>query len=206
MRPDSRSHQALSTGLGTSLPRSSRTATHVAPDYDGAAKSLHWLIVALVLTQFVVSWLMPGIGRNTVPGTLINLHFSLGVLIIVVMAVRFTHRLLHPTPPAMPDAPAWERRLAHAIHGLFYAILLIVPFLGWASASAHSLPVTFFGLFTLPDLAAPKARWALRAGDVHTYAMWTLLAIIALHAAAALYHYFVRRDGVMQRMLPAVER
>ena len=206
MRPDSRSHQATSPALAKPLPRSDRTALNAAPNYDSTAKSLHWLIVALVLTQFVVSWLMPGIGRNTVPGTLINLHFSLGVLILVVMAVRFVHRLSHRTPPAMPDAPAWERRLAQAIHGLFYAILLIVPFLGWASASAHSLPVTFFGLFTLPDLAAPKARWALRAGDVHTYAMWTLLGIIALHAAAALYHYFVRRDGVMQRMLPAVER
>ena len=134
MRPDSRPHQTRSPALGTSLPRPSRTATPAAPDYDSTAKSLHWLIVALVLTQFIVSWLMPGIGRNTVPGTLINLHFSLGVLILVVMAVRFAHRLLHPTPPAMPDAPAWERRLAQAIHGLFYAILLIVPFLGWASA------------------------------------------------------------------------
>jgi cytochrome b561 len=171
--------------------------------YSSSAKGFHWLIVALVLAQFVVSWLMPGIGRNTVPGPLINLHFSLGVLVIAVMAVRFVHRVSHPVPPAMPEAPAWERRLAQAIHGLFYAILLIVPFLGWASASAHNLPVTFFGLFTLPALAPPKARWALLAGDLHTYAMWTLLGIIALHAAAALYHYFVRRDGVLQRMLPA---
>jgi cytochrome b561 len=175
----------------------------VAPSYSGTAKTLHWLIVALVLTQFVVSWFMPHIGRNTVPGTLINLHFSLGVLILVVMAVRFLHRLSHSAPPAMPNAPGWERRLAQAIHALFYAILLIVPLLGWASASAHDLPVTFFGLFTLPALAPPKARWALTAGDIHTYAMWTLLGIIALHAAAALYHFFVRRDGVMQRMLPA---
>src|SRR5512142_729881 len=143
MRPDFRSHRAASPALETSLPRAGRMVMNAAPDYDGTAKSLHWLIVAMVLTQFVVSWLMPGIGRNTVPGTLINLHFSLGVLILVVMAVRFAHRQLNPTPPAMPDAPAWERRLAQAIHGLFYAILLIVPFLGWASASAHSLPVTF---------------------------------------------------------------
>lgn len=178
----------------------------VVPSYSGTAKAFHWLIVALVLVQFVVSWFMPHIGRNAVPGTLINLHFSLGVLILVVMAIRFLHRLSHPVRPAMPDAPGWERRLAQAIHALFYAILLIVPFLGWASASAHDLPVTLFGLFTLPALAPPKARWALTAGDMHTYAMWTLLGIIALHAAAALYHHFVRRDGVMQRMLPVAGR
>ena len=76
------------------------------------------------------------------------------------------------------------------------------PFLGWASASAHSLPVTLFGLLTLPDIAAPKARWALTAGDVHTYTMWCVLALIGLHVAAALWHRFVRHDGVLQRMLP----
>lgn len=173
-----------------------------AADYDGAAKGFHWMIVALVLAQFVVSWLMPGIGRNTVPTPLIDLHFSLGVLILVVMAIRFFHRLLYPVPAAMPDAPAWERFAAQAMHRIFYAVLLIVPFLGWASASAHNLPVTVFGLFGLPALAAPKARWALLAGDIHTYAMWTLLGLIGLHAAAALYHHFVRHDGVLRRMLP----
>ena len=170
--------------------------------YDPVAKSLHWLIVALVLTQFVISWLMPGIGRNTVPGPLINLHFSFGVLILVAMAIRLAHRLMHPVPLHIPDSAPWERWIAHATHEFFYAMLLIGPFLGWASASAHQLPVTVFGLFTLPDIAAPEARWALTAGDVHTYAMWTLLGLIGLHAAAALYHYFVRHDRVLQRMLP----
>jgi cytochrome b561 len=175
-----------------------------SPGYGLVAKSLHWLIVALVLVQFVISWLMPEIGRNTVRGPLIDLHFSFGVLIIAVMAVRLVHRLFEPVPPATPDSPTWERWTAQALHRLFYLLLLVAPFLGWASASAHNLPVTLFGLFKLPDIAAPKARWALTAGDVHKYAMWTLLGLIALHVAAALYHYFVRRDRVLQRMLPRV--
>ncbi len=177
--------------------------TLVVTGYDAAAKTLHWLVVALVLTQFVIAWLMPGIGRNTKPGLLINLHFSFGVVILAVMAIRLAHRLVHPVPLDMADSPHWERRLAYATHVLFYALLLVGPFLGWASASAHSLPVSVFGLVTLPDLAAPKAGWALLAGDVHTYSMWTLLGLIALHAAAALFHRIVRRDGVLQRMLPS---
>jgi cytochrome b561 len=172
-------------------------------DYSSTAKSLHWLIVVLVLTQFVVAWLMPGIGPRTQPGTLVNLHFSLGVVILVVMAIRFAQRLIHPVALQMPDSPEWERWAAHATHVIFYFILLVGPFLGWASASAHKLPVSVFGIIALPDIAAPKARWALTAGDLHTWMMWTLLALIALHAAAALYHYFIRRDGVLQRMLPA---
>ena len=173
--------------------------------YGPTAKSLHWLIAALVGAQFIVSWLMPSIGRNTVPGTLVNLHFSLGVLILVVMAARFMHRLLEPVPLSMPESPAWERRGAEALHRLFYLLLLVGPFLGWASASAHDRPVTVFGLFTLPAIAAPKARWALTAGDVHKVAMWTLLALLGLHIAAALWHRFVRHDGVLQRMLFGVQ-
>ena len=173
-----------------------------ADQYGSVAKSLHWLIVALVLMQFVVSWLMPEIGRNTRPSALINLHFSLGVLILVVMLVRVIHRVSEPVRVSMPASPAWERWTAETLHRLFYFLLLVGPFLGWASASAHELPVTVFGLFTLPDIAAPHARWALTAGDIHKVGMWTLLALIGLHAAAALYHYFFRHDGVLQRMLP----
>jgi cytochrome b561 len=173
-----------------------------APGYDATAKALHWLVALLVLSQFVVAWLMPGIGRNSTPSTLVSLHFSLGILIVLVMATRLLHRLRHPTPLDMPGSPAWERTAAYATHVAFYALLLVGPFLGWASASAHSLPVTLFGLLTLPDIAVPKARWALTAGDVHTYTMWCVLALIGLHVAAALWHRCVRHDGLLQRMLP----
>ena len=171
--------------------------------YRPAAKGLHWLIVLLVLTQFVIAILMPDIGPHTVPGTLINLHFSFGVLIFIMMVIRFIHRQLHPVPLDMPDSPAWERWAAHSTQLAFYFILLVGPFLGWASASAHKLHVNVFGIIPLPDIAAPKAPWALTAGDIHALMMWVLLALIALHAAAALYHHFFRHDGVLQRMLPA---
>jgi cytochrome b561 len=88
------------------------------------------------------------------------------------------------------------------VHRLFYLILLAGPLLGWASASAHRLTVSPFGLITLPPIAAPKARWALTAGDVHATVMWVLLALVGLHAAAALYHHVVRHDGTLRRMLP----
>ena len=184
-------------------PHAASAGEAPAAGYSTTAKSLHWLIVALVAAQFVVSWLMPEIGRNTQPGPLINLHFSLGAVILFVMALRLAHRLHAPVAVSAIDSPRWERRTADALHRLFYFLLIAGPFLGWASASAHNLPATVFGLFTLPNLAAPRARWALTAGDIHKVAMWTVLALIVLHVGAALYHHFVRRDRVLQRMLPA---
>ena len=169
--------------------------------YSPVAKRLHWLIVLLLAVQFVTAFALPHIGRDAKPTTVINLHFSFGVVILLVMAVRFVHRLRHPVPLEAGDAPAWERLLALTVHRLFYVILLIGPLLGWAAASSHSLPVDLFGLVRLPTIAAPGAHWANTAGDVHGTAMWVLLWLIGAHAGAALYHHVVRRDGTLRRML-----
>jgi len=102
-----RDHNAHSIAPAQSAP--------AAQGYSPAAKWLHWLVVLLVLTQFLISFLMPEIGPNTVPATLISLHFSFGVLIFIVMVIRLNHRLLHPVPLDMPDSPAWERWAAQAM-------------------------------------------------------------------------------------------
>lgn len=171
--------------------------------YSPAAKTLHWLTVVLVVIQFVTAFLLPDIGPHTPASTVISLHFSFGVTILAVTVIRFVHRLLHPVPLEASAAPAWERFLAKTVHRLIYLILLVSPVLGWASASAHNLAVRPFGLFELPAIAAPKAHWALVAGDVHMLAMWTLLGLIGLHVAGALFHHFVRRDDTLERMLPS---
>ncbi len=180
-----------------------RTSGPSVQAYNTTAKWLHWLIVLMVLAQFTIAILMPDVGPKTVPGVLLDRHFSLGIVILVVMAVRLVYRWRHPVPLDMADSPAWERWTARAVHLAFYFILLVGPFLGWASASAHKLPVKLFGVIALPDIAAPRASWALTAGDIHTLMMWLLLALIVLHAAAALYHHFFWHDGVLRRMLPA---
>lgn len=175
--------------------------TSAARTYSATAKAMHWLVVVLVAIQFATAWLLPHIGRNTAPSTVINLHFSFGILILAVMTVRFVHRLTHPVPLEAKDARPVEQFLAKSAHHLFYLILLIGPVLGWASASSHSLPVTVFGIVTLPPIAQPGAGWANLAGDIHSTAMWTLLWLIGAHAAAALYHHLIRHDGTLRRML-----
>jgi cytochrome b561 len=170
--------------------------------YSGTAKGLHWLIVLLLTIQFTTAFLLPHIGRNTPPSAVIDAHFSVGALILVVMAVRFVYRLTHPVPLEAKDAQPWERLLARTTHRLIYLILLVSPFLGWASASAHSLPVSLFGIVPLPAIAQPGASWGHTAGDIHGTAMWVLLGLVGLHAAGALYHHIVRHDGTLHRMLP----
>lgn len=186
------------------IPISAAPSPHApaSPGYSAGARRLHWLVAAIVLAQFLVTMLMPEFHRETPPDPLITLHFSLGLLVLLLMSWRLAARLRRPVPLDMPASPPWERRAARATHIAFYLALLLAPWLGWAAASAHAVPVTFFGIVPLPDLAAAKSGWAFKAGDLHALMMWTLLGLVALHATGALVHHFVRHDGVLQRMLP----
>jgi len=173
--------------------------------YGRTAKALHWLVFALVTAQFIVAIAMPEIGRGTKPDTLINLHMSLGFTILAVIVVRWLWRLGHPVPLVTADVPLWEQTSARVTHALFYVLLVVNPFLGWANASARDWDIVMFGR-ALPHLVAAKSPVGRLAGDVHMWLAWSLLALITFHVAAALYHYFVRHDGVLQRMLPGTGR
>jgi cytochrome b561 len=173
--------------------------------YGRMAKTLHWLVVVLVAAQFSVAFAMPDIGRGTKPDTLINLHMSLGFGIAAVIALRWLWRVGHPVPLVTADVPLWEQTVARVTHALLYVLLFVNPFLGWANASARDWDIVVFGK-TLPHLVVAQSAIGRLAGDVHVWLAWSLLALIGLHVAAALYHYFVRHDGVLQRMLPGAAR
>jgi cytochrome b561 len=170
--------------------------------YDAVAKTLHWLVFALLHPQYVVALAMPGIGRGTVPGRLIDLHMSLGAAILAVVVLRWLWRLRHAVPLATGDMPEWERPVAGLTHGLLYVLLVVNPILGWMNASARDWTITVFGVLRLPHLVAARSPIGREAGDVHTFLAWTLAALVSLHVAAALYHHFGRHDRVLQRMLP----
>ena len=85
---------------------------------------------------------------------------------------------------------------------MLYVLLLILPLLGWAAASARGWRVTLLPGVALPALLPRGSKSGFQAGDVHTFLAYTLLAIVALHIAAALYHRLILRDQVLARMLP----
>jgi cytochrome b561 len=109
--------------------------TVAATGYTALAKLLHWSMAALLVGQFAVAWTMPHIGRNTVPGTLINLHFSLGVLLLLVTAVRLAWRWTRPEPAPLDGVPPWQVQSARVVHVLLYVLLFVLPVLGWINAS-----------------------------------------------------------------------
>jgi cytochrome b561 len=170
--------------------------------YTATAKSLHWLIVALLIVQFTAAWFMPHIGRNTPVTTVISLHFTVGIVILAVVVVRLVWRVTHGEPKPEDGVPPWQTASARIVHWLLYFLLFVIPPLGWINASWRGMPVVMFGL-ELPRLVATRAAGWGWTGDVHTLLAWYgMLTLVALHVLVALYHYFIRRDGVLQRMLP----
>ena len=173
-----------------------------AKRYTPTAKCLHWLIVGLLIAQFIFAWTMPHIGRNTPVTTLISLHFTFGIIVLAVAIVRLAWRATHEEPAPLDGVPRWQVLSARVLHWGLYVLLFVVPILGWINASWRGMPIVMFGV-ELPKLVATRASGWGWTGDVHAIlANYLMLTLVGLHVLASLYHYFVRRDRVLQRMLP----
>jgi len=151
--------------------------------YTRTAIVLHWLILALLVAQYIVGWTMPHIGRNTPVTTLISLHFSIGVLILGVIVVRLIWRAIHGEPAPEAGIPPWQVRSARAIHWLLYLLLVVVPLLGWINASYRGMPITFFGFVHVPQLVATQPVAFERQG------------VPVVIEPGVQHHAFVRRQG-----------
>ncbi len=170
--------------------------------YDGVARAFHWLIVAMLVVQYSVALLLASILPKSAEDTLVAWHFSMGSSVCVVMLARLAWRLTHPAPPPPTDLPPGLRLLSRVTHWIFYAVFIVLPVLGWAAASAHGARVKLAGLIPLPLLVPKDDPFGKAMQTVHPAIAVTLLAVIALHVAGALYHAVIKRDGVLRRMLP----
>jgi cytochrome b561 len=168
--------------------------------YGTTAKVFHWLIVALLLLQYLIGWLMPDIHRGP-PGVPMIFHISFGILILMLIVLRFAWRLAHPVAPES-SLPPWQRLSSEALHWLLYALVLATTITGWVFASFRGWGVSFFFMTPIPMLASENAAAGKAIDGLHQAMGWALLAVIGIHVAAALVHLFVYRDRIMQRMLP----
>ena len=168
--------------------------------YGSTAKVFHWLVVALLLVQYPIGWLMPDIHGGK-PGAAMTFHISFGILILVLIVVRLVWRLTHPVAPES-SLPPWQRLSSEAVHWLLYALVLATIVTGWLFASFRGWAISLFYLVPLPMLASGNAAAIKTIDGLHQAMEWALLVAIGIHVAAALAHIFIFRDRIMQRMLP----
>lgn len=170
-----------------------------APDrHDAVARLLHWSMAVLILAMLFIGVAM--VASITLRPTLLALHRPIGIALLVLAVVRLVHRLRRRTPDLPRDLPRWQRAAAQASHVALYALMLAMPLIGWAMVSAAGNPVVLWGDVHLPAIAPhdPAVYSGLRIA--HAWLARALLAVILLHLAAALYHAWIRRDGVFASM------
>lgn len=169
-----------------------------AGHFNRTARVLHW---SMALAIFVMLFI--GIGMvaslNLRPA-LVSLHRPLGIAILLLVIVRLGNRLRHRPPPLPADLPRLQALAAKASHWLLYGLMFAQPLVGWSMLSAGGFPVTMFAGFTLPPIAPHDATVYAVLRSAHTWLALLLFATVLLHLAAALYHAWVRRDGVFPSM------
>jgi cytochrome b561 len=170
--------------------------------YTAVAQWLHWIIAALIVTQFALAWSADDLPLGAHKLALLARHKSFGMTILMLAIVRLSWRFANPAPQ-LPDrmTPA-ERLLARATHIAFYVLLFAMPVTGWLMSSAKNYSVSWFGLFTWPNLIGKDEAAFEALKTTHDYLSDVLLAIAILHVLAALKHHFWNKDDVLLRMLP----
>jgi cytochrome b561 len=171
-------------------------------EYTGTAKFFHWTVAACVLITIPLGLVMGSLPEGPAMNAGYTVHKSLGVLILMLMILRLGYRLMVGWPAPEPTITAAQRIASHAVHNLLYVLLIAQGLLGWYANSVYGAATPFFGLFELPSLAAKDEPFAEKLFAVHEAIGITIAGLLVVHIGAALYHYFIRRDGVLQRMLP----
>lgn len=170
--------------------------------YAPPAILLHWLQAALVLWLLWLGWNMVELPKGAERSAAYALHKSLGIVALGLVLLRLVVRRLAP-PPAPLGAgqeAGREAALARAAHRLLYALLLVLPLAGYLASSFTPYAMKFFGI-ELPRLGWPDEAMNALFKRVHWVAGWALVALLALHIAAAVRHA-LRGDGTLSRMLP----
>lgn len=178
--------------------------------YSPTARRFHWWTVVFILIQVPVGIYMAYRG-NTLgifdgfTNFLYSSHKTLGIVIFIVVVWRLIYRLVHGAPPPEPTLVWWQRIGAEFNHWGLYALLLLVPILGYIGVSLYPA-LGLFGVVTLPGIVAPNQEAASTAFYYHSLAAIVLVLLVAMHVGAALFHYLIRKDGVLARMLPSAGR
>lgn len=167
--------------------------------YRPGAIVFHWAMFGLVVIVGILGLLHDSWPKQT-QAFWINVHALIGILLWLVLLARFGHRLRH-SPPALPAGiGSFSRRLSSPVHLVLYALMFVIPILGFVTFVYHGRAFDF-GAFEL-DFGIKKNRSIFGpTEDIHGYLAYALFALAGLHALVALWHRYILHDGVLGRML-----
>jgi cytochrome b561 len=171
--------------------------------YDRVMRAIHWTTLLLVTGAFTAVWIADPALVGGYVRPIVQIHRSLGLMVAALTIFRLAWRW-RARIPALPGGLALAQKIAaRATEGLIYLLLLAQPAIGLLYTNAYGVRVNLFLLTELSPVIDKDRALAAQLGTVHNFLGYSLLALIGVHAAAALFHHFIRRDGVLNAMLPA---
>jgi cytochrome b561 len=177
-------------------------ATKSGSSHPAPTIAIHWMTVVALVIAVAVMFVRDANEDRAWRQFLLDAHRQLGLLVLLGAGVRIAIRLRRGLADHAPGMAPLLRWVAKAAHVLMYAVLIALPLFGWAVTSAHGIGLTFLGTVPLPKLLSSDSELADTLSDYHVWLAWGLLALVVTHIAAAIWHHFVRRDGVLRAMLP----
>lgn len=171
--------------------------------YDPVTQALHWATALAIVGAYSITLIVEDMARGPAKTQLMGLHMSLGVTVFALTALRLSWRVLAAKPlPA--NGPSMMVLAAKMGHLALYALMVVVPVIGMTMVWAKGREIGFFGLFTLPPLIGPDRELAEFLEETHELVGNALIALAGIHAAVAIFHQVVLRDGTLARMVPGL--
>jgi cytochrome b561 len=190
------------------------------PVYAQPARRFHWLVAALIFIQFPIAWYMiyrseemPGVNDKgeAVKGVwdattnfFFSSHKTLGLLIFLIVLMRLIYRLTNGAPRPDPSVPAAMTGMSHFVHWSIYVLLIALPIGGYIGISYGNY-LDVFGIH-FPAVTAEDKKMSEQVLGLHELGAQLLFVFVGVHIGAALYHWFIRKDRVVERMLPKKSR
>lgn len=192
--------------LGVSI--ASRTG---AVSWSGLSRFFHWFMAFCMFGTAALMYYMVNLGNTEDPviraeySFLLKQHKSIGLIVLFLVAFRFVWNRIQTRPPAVVGVTPSQHMASKASHHFLYLAMLIVPLLGWMASMTYGGRTFFFGLFELPVWLPKNIDWAYVLQPAHIWGAWIMFGVVAVHATAALWHHFVRRDATLVQMLPSAQ-
>ena len=171
-------------------------------DYGRVSRALHWAM-AVGLVGMVIFGLILAATRPTFDTLwMFTAHKTAGLILLAVLIARLIWHRISPPPTALPG-PGWQHAAARWSHRALYLLMAAIPLTGWIASAASGLDVMLFGTLALPPIAPASEPLETAGFAAHAVLARALMALVALHVVAALWHHWRLRDATLRRMIGA---
>jgi cytochrome b561 len=158
-------------------------------------------VAVLVITSFALGLWIEDMGYYNswyLKGPI--LHMSLGLLILLLVSIRWLWRFANVQPAMSHSIKPMEKFVAVWVHLLLYVLLVLAPITGFLLTTSDGKSVSFFGWFDIPAVLVLEDKKDL-LGEVHEVLAFSIIALVLLHIAGAVKHHFLDKDDTLMKML-----